>query len=435
MRVTPSALVRPLRRVVVLRLAVLFVVLVPVASGAMVATHINRLENFIEALAIHEAEAYAHDHPEVLSEGLLLADHHEISRAMTRFLAAGTGGRLGEFVSGRVYGPDGEVIAAAQIPHPRLEPALTDGHAVPRGLTWQSVLSNAPAVLRVTFNLRNDADRLLGHYEGVFLVSDEALRSVRREAFMTAAITALILGAAMVAFYPVIMGLTRRLVWRSQRLLHANTDTLEVLGSALAKRDAGTEEHGVRVTLYALRLGEAAGLSHDAMRRLAKGALLHDIGKIAIPDSVLLKPGPLAREETQVMRGHVGHGLDIVGRSAWLAEGREVIGGHHEHFDGSGYPEGASGEAIPVTARVFAVADVFDALTTRRPYKAPMDVDEALALLRAGRGSHFDPALVDRFAALAPELHRLAHAYPAHVVREELRELLDRYLSPPDGGV
>ncbi|MFA7431938.1 MAG: HD domain-containing phosphohydrolase [Rhodospirillaceae bacterium] len=435
MRVTSSALVRSLRRDIVKRLALLFVVLVPLVAGTIIVTHVRHLENFIEALAIHEAEAYGHDHPEVVTEGLLLADHHQISRALTRFLAAGTGGRLGNFISGRVFGADGTLIAAAHIPAPQVPPELNDGRAVPRGLTMGAVLGWAPALLGANFALTDGAGRTLGHVEGVFLVSDEAMEAVRREALVTLGATALLLGLAMMAFYPVIMGLTRRLLWRSQRLLDANTDILEVLGSALAKRDAGTEEHAVRVTLYALRLGEAAGLSRDAMRRLAKGALLHDIGKIAVPDAVLLKPGTLLPAEKEAMERHVDHGLDIVGRSTWLAEGRDVVGGHHEKFDGTGYPRGMAGTDIPLTARVFAIADVFDALTTRRSYKDPMSADEALVLLKAGRGTHFDPDLVERFAALAPALHAHITTASPELVHDELRGLLDRYLMPSDGGV
>lgn len=434
-RVTTSALVGPLRRAIVRRLVVLFLVLVPVVAGGILFTYVNRLERFIEALAIHEAEAYAHDHPEVLTEGLLAANPHHISRALTRFLAAGTGGRLGSFVSGRVYGPDGSLVAAAHIPDERLPSDLNEGSVAPRGLTLNAVLGRAPAVIGVTFGLYGEDGEDLGRVVGVFLVAEDAMADVRREVLVTLAAVGVILGGAVLAFYPVIMGLTRRLLWRSQRLLHANSDTLEVLGSALAKRDAGTEQHGIRVTLYALRLGEAAGLSHDAMRRLAKGALLHDIGKIAVPDAVLLKPGPLQPEETDVMRSHVRHGLDIVERSVWLGEGREVVGGHHEWVDGTGYPKGARGPDIPLTARVFAIADVFDALTTQRPYKAPMTAAQALDLLRAGKGTHFDPELVDRFTILAPALYREVTEAPPEVVQDDLRSLLDRYLMPSDGGV
>ncbi|MGC2857512.1 HD-GYP domain-containing protein [Novispirillum sp. DQ9] len=435
MRATSRALVGPLRRAIAIRLAALFGLLVPVVGGVVVATHVSRLEDFIESLAIHDAEAYAHEHPEVITRGLLAANPHTVSRALTRFLAAGTGSRMGEFVSGRVYGADGTLIAAAQIPDPRVPPDLTDGAAVPPGLGLGALVGTAPAVLRVRFAVTDEDGRPLGAYEGVFRVSDDAVSAIRHGVLLTLGAVVLVLGLGVLAFYPVIMDLTRRLLWRGQRLLHANTDALEILGSALAKRDAGTEEHGQRVTLYALRLGEAAGLPHDAMRRLAKGALLHDIGKIAIPDAVLLKPGPLSEDEVAVMRGHVHHGLDIVNRSAWLAEARDVVGGHHEWFDGSGYPAGAAGTAIPVTARVFAIADVFDALTTRRPYKAAMPLDEALGLLRAGAGSHFDPALVDRFAAIAPALHDTIQRMRPEAVQDDLRGLLDRYLAPSDGGV
>lgn len=199
------------------------------------------------------------------------------------------------------------------------------------------------------------------------------------------------------------------------QLLVANLNSLELLGSTIAKRDSDTGGHNYRVSLYAARLGEAVGLDRPTMRGLIKGAFLHDIGKIAIPDAILLKPGRLTPEEFEIMKTHVDHGVEIARRSAWLADAVDVVQYHHEKYDGSGYRAGLAAEDIPITGRIFAIADVFDALASKRPYKEPMPLDKALAIIADGRGSHFDPSLVDSFLAMAPEL------YAACALAEEAR--------------
>jgi len=118
-----------------------------------------------------------------------------------------------------------------------------------------------------------------------------------------------------------------------------------------------------------------------------------------------LKPGKLDDDEFTVMKTHVEHGMDITARATWLDDARDVVGGHHEKFDGAGYPGGLAGENIPINARIFAIADVFDALTSRRPYKEPLSFDATMEILDKGRGSHFDPDLLDSFAAIAADLY------------------------------
>jgi HD-GYP domain-containing protein (c-di-GMP phosphodiesterase class II) len=191
----------------------------------------------------------------------------------------------------------------------------------------------------------------------------------------------------------------------SREILKGNLEMASVLGTAIAKRDSDTGDHNYRVTLYALRLGEAAGLDDSGLRGLILGAFLHDVGKIGIPDPVLLKPGRLDAAEFEIMRSHVGLGEEIIAKSDWLRPARDVVAGHHEKFDGSGYPLGLKGEAIPLNARIFAIVDVFDALTSRRPYKDPLSLEASLEIIRTGAGTHFDPRLVEHFLELAAELH------------------------------
>jgi HD-GYP domain-containing protein (c-di-GMP phosphodiesterase class II) len=175
------------------------------------------------------------------------------------------------------------------------------------------------------------ADRLgavKGYARGVFAVSTEAGQQMRRAVMRSALIVVAIVCGVTAILYPVILQLTRRLADYSSSLLDANLETLAVLGSAIAKRDADTDAHNYRVSLYSVRLGEAIGLDPAAMRGLIKGAFIHDVGKIGIPDAVLLKAGRLDAEEYRIMQSHVEAGVDIVSRSAWLAR-RKRRPSHH----------------------------------------------------------------------------------------------------------
>lgn len=183
----------------------------------------------------------------------------------------------------------------------------------------------------------------------------------------------------------------------ASQLVRANIGMLEVLGSAIAKRDSDTNAHNYRVTIYAIHLGKAFGLADEALRSLIKGSFLHDLGKIAISDSILLKPGKLTFEELEVMKTHVLHGSEIIKSYEWLRDADSVVLHHHEKYDGSGYPHGLRGDRIPLNARIFALVDVFDALTSQRPYKRPIPVDETMEIMAADAGSHFDPELFHVF--------------------------------------
>jgi len=268
-----------------------------------------------------------------------------------------------------------------------------------------------------------------GYARGAFAVSAESAAEARRAILRSVlSVVAIVFGVAAI-LYPVILSLMRRLADYSTHLLDANLETIAVLGSAIAKRDADTDAHNYRVSLYAARLAEAIGLKPDDMRGLIKGSFIHDVGKIGIPDAVLLKPGRLDAEEFRVMQTHVPLGVDIVRRASWLRDSVAVVAGHHEKFGGGGYPTGAHGQAIPLTARIFAIADVFDALTSERPYKKPLGLDETLEILKQGRGVHFDPALLDAFAAIAPELHQKYAGREGIDLRQELVVLVDKYFS------
>jgi putative nucleotidyltransferase with HDIG domain len=192
-----------------------------------------------------------------------------------------------------------------------------------------------------------------------------------------------------------------RYLRKSRVLEEAYDTTLENFMAALDLRDVETYGHSKTVARYSHVLAEAAGIKDPlALDSIRKGALLHDAGKIAIPDSILKKPGPLAPKEWDVIRRHPALGYGLVRDVNLVREVGDIILCHHEHYDGSGYPKGLKGPAIPVEARIFAVADTLDAVTSHRPYRAPRDFQTARRELEKNAGRQFDPRVVDVFCRM-----------------------------------
>lgn len=182
--------------------------------------------------------------------------------------------------------------------------------------------------------------------------------------------------------------------------------TLETLVAALDAREHETHLHSLRVESFTLLLAEKCGYSSALMRELRQGALLHDIGKIAVPDSILLKPGGLTPEEFHVMQQHTVFGHEILTRIPHLQRAAMVALCHHERADGGGYPQGLAGDSIPLEARIFAVADTLDVITAGRPYRAPRSVAEARVEILQNAGTQFDPDVVDVFLGIGDEVWR-----------------------------
>lgn len=173
--------------------------------------------------------------------------------------------------------------------------------------------------------------------------------------------------------------------------------TLQALGDSLDLKNAETEGHSRRVTAFTIALARGMGLAGDPIRVIARGAFLHDIGKQAIPGSILRKPGPLTAEETDIMREHCFRGYQMLRKIPFLSEAAEIVYSHQEKFDGSGYPRGLKGNEIPIGARIFAVADTIDAITTDRPYRAAQTLDLARKEVVRLSGHQFDPEIVRVF--------------------------------------
>src|SRR3989440_4907603 len=176
--------------------------------------------------------------------------------------------------------------------------------------------------------------------------------------------------------------------------------TLEALGDALDLKDRETEGHSRRVTAFTIAIAKAMGLTADQIRVIARGAFLHDIGKMAIPDAILRKPGALDSKEIALMREHSYHGYQIVKRIPFLQEAAEIVYAHQERFDGTGYPRGLKGEQIPLGARMFAVADTLDAITSDRPYRPAQTLTAAREEIQRWAGRQFDPEVVKMFLSM-----------------------------------
>ncbi|MCG8519134.1 MAG: response regulator [Pseudomonadales bacterium] len=193
---------------------------------------------------------------------------------------------------------------------------------------------------------------------------------------------------------------------RMDELHQTRLSIVQRLGRAAEFKDNETGLHVIRMSLFSQLIAREAGFSEDYADDLLNAAPMHDIGKIGIPDAVLLKPGRLDQDEWQIMRQHAEIGARIIGEdgSRLLRMARDIALYHHEKWDGSGYPYGLSGTDIPIEARIVALADVFDALTSERPYKKAWSIDDASALIREESGRHFDPELVEVFFRCLPQI-------------------------------
>lgn len=247
-------------------------------------------------------------------------------------------------------------------------------------------------------------------------------------------LTGVILSTAAILL-PIILCLMRRTTGLSMALIHSHLSILNVLGRVIAKRDSDTDLHNYRVTFFSVRLAEASGMDKKGIRGLIKGAFLHDVGKVDIPCSILHKPGQLDEGEQVVMRTHVAKGMKIVKGPGWLGDALDVVNSHHEKADGSGYPSGLTGEDTPVAARIFAIADVFDTLISRRPYKEPFSFAETMEIMKKSRGTHFDPELVDIFCKIAGPLYERYKEPTEMILEEDLKKIIERYFSDEFDGI
>lgn len=192
--------------------------------------------------------------------------------------------------------------------------------------------------------------------------------------------------------------------------------------AATESKDVYTAGHNLRVTLYAMEIAEELQLPPDQLRALSQGTIIHDIGKLDIPDEILNKPGRLTEEERAIIEQHPVRGYQMCRRLGFMKEELEIIRSHHEKWNGEGYPDRLAGEEIPRLARIVAVADVYDALTSDRAYRKAMSQEQAMAILRENKGTHFDPECVDAWErAVSRKTNASPQPYLDYIRESELR--------------
>jgi putative nucleotidyltransferase with HDIG domain len=233
----------------------------------------------------------------------------------------------------------------------------------------------------------------------------QTVNLIQKDIFTTIIIVFTTVVFIFLSIFPIIFTQYNNLLKKTDELLKSNLISIVSLGNAIAKRDSDTNAHNYRVTYYSIKIAEAFNLSKEQVQALIKGAFLHDIGKIAISDTILLKPGKLTKKEFETMKTHVLHGVEIVKDDIWLQDAEKVIQNHHEKVDGSGYPNGLKGDAIPIEAKIFAVADVFDALTSKRPYKEAFDIQKSFGIIKNDIGIHFDDNVVYKFGEIYEKIY------------------------------
>jgi HD-GYP domain-containing protein (c-di-GMP phosphodiesterase class II) len=340
----------------------------------------------------------------------------------------------GLFDIAEIYDRQGKKLAEAMTGDGAAVESVLPGHGQPNyGKAFYDSLRlpDGRWVMRIFVPLQSaDAPSpITGYFEGVRIMPEWQ----RQQMLANALTAALMIGLASLlcgaAIYPVVVHLSADNAQKAREVLDSHISMMEALGRAIAKRDSDTGAHNYRVALISAQIAEHLGFDDHAMQSLIAGSFLHDVGKIAIPDAILLKPGKLDEQEFAIMRTHVGQGEEIVTGMGWLDGANAVVASHHEKWNGQGYPRHLLGENIPLSARIFAVADVFDALCSKRPYKAPMAFAAVMDILEQDTGSHFDPQVMAVFRPMAAEIHRALIDAPEEVVRDLLGQRVRRHFA------
>ena len=390
----------PFNRRTAIRIAAVSTLLAAIASPLAWFSTQESEEESIVALAMEESRHLLDFNKAVSLDDAEARQHAEQA---ARTIANGL------FDIAEIYSRDGLKLAEALSDEGEEVEALMPKHGKPlyAEASYESLhMASDRWVLRVFVPLREvGKSEISGYFEGVRVVPEWQ----KAQIFSNSLFYALMVGLASLlcgaALYPVMVHLSADNERKAREVLDSHISMMEALGRAIAKRDSDTGAHNYRVAWIASRIAGEMGLVGKEMQSLIAGSFLHDVGKIGIPDAILLKPGKLHEAEFAIMRTHVQQGEEIVRGMGGLDGAHEVVAGHHEKWNGTGYPRQLAGEAIPLAARIFAVADVFDALCSKRPYKEPMPFARTMTILEQDTGSHFDPAVMQVFQPMAQEIY------------------------------
>ncbi|MFA7281233.1 MAG: HD-GYP domain-containing protein [Sterolibacterium sp.] len=412
---------RQLRWMLARKLSAAAIVIGFVAGGASYLLETHRVEQAALEHATKGAQHFDSSTIQTVIDAKAAEKHEVLNRLLDR----------SRFVGIRVFGPDKTLIYETweDVPAVLIDAARSWQHDWPgpgrSHRNWIDVADER--LIQVVLPLFGKDGTLAGYLECIDRLDEQTLQTQReqiRNGALTAATSVLVTAFLL---YPLLLAMLHRSAGLSRRLLESNLSLMHSLGNAIAKRDSDTDAHNYRVTFYAVALAEAMGLPKHDIADLVAGAFLHDVGKIGIPDRILLKPGKLTFDEFEIMKTHALLGIEIVADNPWLEGAAPTIRHHHERFDGTGYPDGLRGDTIPRIARIFAVVDVFDALTSERPYKKAMALAEALSIIERDSEGHFDPQVVAVFGTIVPGLYsRTVQASNADL-RQGMYEVLSRY--------
>ncbi|MEE4165427.1 MAG: HD domain-containing phosphohydrolase, partial [Desulfocapsaceae bacterium] len=267
-----------------------------------------------------------------------------------------------------------------------------------------------------------------GYLTGIYLVSLDEFQQIINRFLLSFLICIVAVSFCTFLCYFGFLLLSNHLIRSVGELNRTTVFLLKNLGTALAKSDIRETDHGARVLLYALSLAEHVKLPEEQKRTLIYGVFLHDIGMLTISPAILGKEGTLDREVLKEIHRHPQEGAALIKKFRWLRNAEQVVHYHHENYDGSGYPNGVKHEKIPMVARIFSIADTFDALTSHRPYKDPLSLGETLAVMEQQTGLQFDPVLLSAFLLIAPHLYETIAKHSSKELEKDIDRLLKRYL-------
>jgi putative nucleotidyltransferase with HDIG domain len=318
---------------------------------------------------------------------------------------------------GRILYSEDKTQVGRRLPVPQYVELAREGRVAWRHAPAPRGSAGAPALEVFIPVFAAGAPRPVAVYDVVSRLPDlnTAVRQLRQSIWISIVLGIVVLYGAL---FSIVHQASRRLVRQQIGLRDALVGTIRALANAMDARDQATGNHSARVGEYAASIARALGLSAGAVRDAEAAGYLHDIGKIGIPDAILTKPGPLSRDEWLTIQGHALVGYEIL-RPVPIPEAVKLAVRHsHECWDGSGYPDGLAGAAIPLLSRIVSVADTYEALTTARPYRAAWTPQEAVEEIRRGAGTQFDPRVVGAFLTTWPRwVQRKADARAAKVVR------------------
>ncbi len=413
--------VHNLRKKIIKRLLIVAFLMSVVSTSIIYYIEIEEIDDLVVGLAESASRDITDRHMDNIALGL-----SQESGVYTEVLNEHL--RIGDFKVIELYGVDKNILVEAV--HPDFEHVEDfvnkESHVkrIRKTINYRKFTVEEETFFQVFLPLTDASGKNIGYFEGIYLVDAAMLKDIYSLLFSTLLQITIAIFVTALALYPIIMSINARIIRASIELMDANVGMLEVLGEAISKRDSDTNSHNYRVAIYSVRLGELLGIGKVAMRGLIMGAFLHDIGKIGISDNILLKSDKLTSEEFDTMKIHVSHGVDILKNYRWFDEARNVVMYHHEKFDGSGYLTGLNGEEIPLGARIFSIVDVFDALTSERPYKKPFDYEETIAILQRDRGRAFDPHILDKFLLISEELYDNFSKADYSLLTEKLNKLI-----------